>query len=387
MTHVVRFLARSSLLVVALFAASVVPRPARGAVAADPWSATFVPASLGGYLPAVRQGCMVVAAGPESRAAATALGAALRTLPASRLVMDDAAIGAVAGLDDAAIVAKVARLPVDLVIVVRVFAGAAGEAERAVVTMYGKDAVVAGAFTALAGTPLEAKAGEAAVGSGVGAAASNTVSSVLNTHETKSAAEEQYDASFISLGEVVAVSGNNVAFRTGTFAPSQGKYRKPLSWPELYRILGLRDAEKRYHDSQAGRTFVGVVSLLATIGGVVLLIYGESISCPDYADPAYMSCTNAKDAKSGIGLLMMSVFPWPAIWGLGSTPGVQVSDPELRQAVDQYNSGLRRRLGLPPIAGEDDVRPPVARRVAKSSLRLAPLVLGSGGGFGLGWTF
>src|SRR5215471_13044811 len=86
-------LSRPSVLVWAFLAAALAARPARAQAGGDPWRATFGPSAVAGYLPPVRQGCMVVAAGPEARAAANALVAALRTLPAARLVMDDAAIG------------------------------------------------------------------------------------------------------------------------------------------------------------------------------------------------------------------------------------------------------------------------------------------------------
>jgi hypothetical protein len=392
MAYVRRFLlAHPSVLVAVFLTTALAARPARAETDADPWRSTFAPSSVASYLPPVRQGCMVVAAGPEARAAANALVAALRTLPAARLVMDDAAIGSVAGLDDAAIVAKAARQPIDLVAVVRVFPGPSGEAERAVVTTYGKDATVAAAFTAVAGTPVEAKSADGPPGAGVGVSASSAVSRVLNAHptETKSAAEEQYDASFISLGEVVAVTGNNVLYKTGTLTPTQGKYRKPLTWLELYTALELEDAIKRYHDAQATLKVVGVISLLGVIGGIAMFANGASKNCPDVTDPNYsQSCYDSQMLWTLGGGSLASIAIWPMLYGFIASPGNQVPDAELRQAVDQYNRGLRARLGLPPLASGEGTSGTSARLAApRGRLGLVPVRLGDGAGLVLGGTF
>jgi hypothetical protein len=361
-------------------------RPAAADSGAAAWRTSFAPAPLAGHLPPVKQGFMVVAAGAESRAAADALGAALRALPASRLVMNDAAIGSVAGLDDAAIVAKAARQPIDVVAVVRVFPGPAGEADRAVVTLYGKDGTVAAAFTALAGTPLEAKAAETPAGAGVGAAASSTVSRVLNTHETRSPAEDQYDATFVSLGDVIAVRGNQ-AWTTDILKPTQGQYRKPLEWDELYKIIDRPDYSKRYEDARSTRHVVAVLGVLVTVGGIAMIAYAGSLSCGDIdSNPNYFGCQD-KQLGWGLGGTLLAVSGPFIIFGGLVSPGNQVPAPELRQAVDQYNRGLRQRLGLPPLADGDEAPPPTARRVAKAGLRFAPVVLGSGPGFVLGGAF
>lgn len=116
--------------------------------AAPDFSQTFTPAAVASYLDA-KGGALVVGAGPTSEAlsqATAALEAALQGSGRVELVLNGKTLGDVSGLDDPTIVKKCEALPVERVVVVRVFE-LVGQPPRAVATLYDKKGSLVTAFT------------------------------------------------------------------------------------------------------------------------------------------------------------------------------------------------------------------------------------------------
>ena len=102
---------------------------AQPAWAADDWAPAFPDDAVASHFPGKALKLVVVAAGEagEDRdAALSALTAAVEAAETVDLVMDAGALGDVAALDDAAIVGKAQALPVDRVVVLRVFPAKSG---------------------------------------------------------------------------------------------------------------------------------------------------------------------------------------------------------------------------------------------------------------------
>src|SRR5262249_8399909 len=94
------------------------------AASGQAWSASFPPATAAGWLSAPGGGVIVVGAGARSSelsAASTALASALRASGKASQVQDDAHLGDLSELDDRGLVRRCRDLPVDEVMVVRVF--------------------------------------------------------------------------------------------------------------------------------------------------------------------------------------------------------------------------------------------------------------------------
>lgn len=167
-----------------LTALSFAASPAR---ADDPWAITFVPGRLlANAAPPIPLVVVVPAGGdPESVPAARAFIAGLRRERQVQLVMDSAALGDLAALDDRAIVERAQGLPVAAVAVVRTFAGDAGRS-TAVVTIYSKAAATLAALSGERGVPL---AGGAISGQGVSPTASNAVAQAVQSTAPREGSE------------------------------------------------------------------------------------------------------------------------------------------------------------------------------------------------------
>jgi hypothetical protein len=335
------------------------------------WDRTFGPAAVVTYLPKDPRAYLVAAATADAREAATAFAQALRAGKTATLVMDDAAIAPIDGLDDAAIAAKARPLPIKVVVVVRVFPGGPDEPSRAVVTLYeSATAKPLGALSGAAGTPLEPNAEAAPAAAGVSETTSSAVATVLHAHEGESqASKDEYDRLFI--------------FYDGVFT-YQGRYRQPIAGSDLYRALGRDDLVKRHQSLQSGRVLLAVLALGAIGAGVAIMASG---ACQNTFDANGNVCNDDASIAGGglvltaglIGLIPV-FFPWNA-----------VDPPELRQAIDQYDAGLRKRLGLAagPIGKTSEESPPPAPSRARMgwSWGIVPTRIARGAGAALGATF
>jgi hypothetical protein len=235
----------------------------------------------------------VGAAGSESKLAAAALASALRTSGKLALVMGDEALGDVSALDDAAVVKRCAHLPVSHVAVVRVFDGAPGQPGTAVVTTYDKKGEVVVAYSTREDAPLEARAGASTASEGV---TSNAAEAVASISKESSAHAEEYDKKFIGSDDFIAVNQYGATVATGTNF-YQGKYKRPLDWPEFYNLVGDKQLAHQYNENLAARwLLIGGGTVVAVAAPLVWVGARESIRypvAPDY--PSYSSCIGSAD--------------------------------------------------------------------------------------------
>jgi len=316
------------------------------AEATPDWSAPFDPAAVAANLPAGKGDYIVVGAGPATpvlRSATDALENGLRKGGRAGLVMNAAGLGTVEALDDAAIVARCAALPVGTIAVVRVFPGSDDDRPQAVVTLYDKKGKVKGAFSAAAGQPAGGKATEPAEGTGVSAAAVAGVSDVVRASGADTgAAQERYDRESLS----VIASDSYIA-------ASQGKYHRALEVPEFYRILGRNDLASAYEERRTFKIVLGV-------GGLAGFGAGIAMAINDPSDAAVVVCS------AGLGVALLGLI-------LPNANGLEPA--ELRESVDRYNGNLRKKLQL-------SVAPAPRPRLVWS-----PVVSATGGGLAVAGSF
>lgn len=226
------------------------------------WSATFAPDRLATHLPEGEKLALLVApAGPESAEAAQALQAALRGTGRVELVMDEAPLGSLAGLDDAAIVKRAANQPVDAVVVVRVFRSG-GEAPTVVVAAYDRAGSASFGFSARAASPMEAST---AAQRTAGQRASQQVA------ELARAANDVYDQKMVGIDEFYSQGwfGKSLAY----VQPFQGKYKHEIDWEDFYEITGHQDLSARLAGGRALKLSLGIATFLGGPAGLLLLLW------------------------------------------------------------------------------------------------------------------
>jgi len=322
------------------------------ALAAPDWGKSFEPGAVAPHLPAGKTSFIVVGAGqptPELQSATAAIEQALRKSGRANLVMNASGLGPVDGLDDAAIVKKCEALPVESIVIARVFPGSDDSQPQAVVTLYGKKGELKSAFSGAAGGAAAPAGSVEAEGTGVSAAAVAGVADVVRaTERTSTAAQERYDREYLSVNQ----AGDSLF-------PFQGKYHREMSVPEFYRALGRHDLASAHEERKVLKILLMVAGLGAVAGGTLM-----AMSEPDNS-----------------AVVVVSVGCVAALAGL-IIPNANGMEPAaLRETVDKHNVNLKKKLELSAPGGS------AATKVRGPSWMLAPFAARAGGGLALGGSF
>jgi hypothetical protein len=329
--------------------------------ALDDWAATFEPKAVGSYLGDERPKVIVIAANEEAGAASKALRGALVQSGRTGLVMDDAAVGSVEGLDDAAIVERAKSQPVDTIAVVRVFD--AGEDPSDVVVMfYGVGGELTVALTGTAGAPIPERS--IAPGStGVSSGAAEAVAELTRDPEPTATevelerAQRQYDAQYLWLEKWVGINAQSGLVITKWSTIKQGKYGNEVPGPQVYEILGRPDLARQYRTRRAIKYGVGISSIAAGVGlmaGGMGIVFGNTRARganfgfddpigQGKTDPPVRVSSKAGYAMLGIGAGIMTF----GSFFIRLFKPHPVSVPEMARLMDEYNRKLRKDLGLP----------------------------------------
>lgn len=362
-----------TLLAAALSTALALPTPALAApapapVAAAPvdWSATFPPAGVSAHLGDKKPNIIVIAANPGSQAAAAAFRAALTASKKAGVVIDGQALGAVDSLDDRGIVERAKVLPVQQIVIVRVFEGSPGDPPSFIAMAYGTDGAVAVALSGTAGVPLpepelptEVSVPDQAVEAGE--EAPNAPEEPAEAKQAREAAEREYANK--------RLGGTWGALRQGT----PGTLITPA---QFYVALGRDDLARQVDKRRKTRLGVALGGGIAGGGllavGLTFLILNATATRygPDFGadDPLrggtdrvrYPLSMPVSGALLGVGaalLLSTGIF-------LGVYKAQPIGRRDAPGLIDGHNRELRHKLGLPP---------------EQASVRLAPSVGASNG--------
>ncbi len=358
-------------------ASSLRESASQGPAAVESWDATFAPDALATYVGEGAPKVIVVPADAKAEAAAGALRGALAG--STSLVMDSAAIGDASGLDDAKIVERAQAMPVDQVVVVRVFDAGEGAPQNVVVTFYAKSGAVATALTGAAGTPIAANAGGSAGAlDGVSEGAAEAVSEVSDELDEQGESEaarakadrrdrlRRYKSKYLWAEDWIGVNAETGQVISSWTVIRQGESGAQLKGADFYRALGRDDLVQEYRKRRGIRYGVGLPLILGgialTIGGTAALV-SSSDTAPDFGD----------DDPIGLG----SIEPTPRIpysTALGITIGGTgvafvgaffmmfykshpVKREEAGRLIEKHNRDLRDTLGLEELARRVQVAP------------------------------
>ncbi len=352
-----------TLFLTAIFSLLSMPAFAQG-----DWSTSLPTETVSTYLSGEGLKVIVVPAGADdSTAAAGALRKSLSGASNVALVMDSASLGDVKSLEDRAIVGKVENLPIDLVGIVRVFAGDGGS--TAVVTFYAKDGAAHSAFTVSEGKTLEPNEAASAplAGEGVSTAASTAVASSTST-STKSREEaiDEFERRFVWFQDWVTYSGETGAYMGSYAVPLKGKYREPLEGAEFYDAIDRPDLADQYRKNARFKTATGIPAAFLYLGGIGLGTWG-----------LVRGITNAQDREEyndvtgEFEVVEEGCFTcgnWPLWTGIGMFGGAIVlsivngtvdlwptEPPESRRLADEFNKKLAKELGLTDMGNRDSL--------------------------------
>lgn len=299
-------------------------------VPAQEWSNSFPASAVASQLDLHPVAILVVAATLEARPATEAIEAALRASGKARLVMDDSALGDLATLSDSQIVERSKGLPIDRVMVVRVFPRE-GRPSTAVISLYDQDGHRKAGFAAEAGQPLQNK---------TAISAPQPPSSGL---ESKTA-QELYDEKYIGFSDIQIFDADSGRTLEQWITPYQGKYRQPLETLAFFELVGRTDLVAAYQKRNRVRLSIGLGGAGLMVGGGGLIAWGLVGSCTkiDVANDRCLTRDSrpviAGGALAGVGLAALL-----AATAVDPNP---VDGPTARKIADMYNKRLLRELGL-----------------------------------------
>ncbi|AWV90671.1 hypothetical protein [Bradymonas sediminis] len=357
-----------------------------GSAFAQSWEDTFDADEVHTYMDKDGLKYLVVAAGGAGESvqeAAASLEAALRSGPAT-LVMNDDALGAVEGLDDDAIAAKAAALPVDRVAIVRVFPGATEAQATVVVTVRDQDGENVWALSGTKGVAVDPQGGvvRGVVGGiGVRSKAAESVNSTVRASAAESdKAKQQFAEKFIWTQGLIGLNQYGAMLMQSTMI-YQGKYKRPLTPREFYLEIGRPDLAEELESNEAQQSLAnitGLVGTLAFVGGTTwLLMEFLTSSGEDYnittgeweqQEANYMAPGILTGAS--VGLLI-------AAYIIAPDQVQPVTSSEAMKLADQYNQKLKSDLGL---AEDYSVVPEVnTTNTMKFSYGISPTLQGVSG--------
>lgn len=254
--------------------------------AAPDWSNTFEASATASYLDRPNASVIVVSAGLKSDSQAVAeraLVSALRSSGQTRLVMASESVAVLADDSDEAVVKKANPLPVDLIVVLRLFPG---EPETAVATFYDKAAVALSAMSGLRGQPLTRKEGS-----------SRQIAGRTAVAETIKAAERtgtqgKVDRAMNDSGKIEFAAGAMVDMRNGQVMSTwivPYFQNKRLDGARFYDVVGRADLAKAYRGRMGAKVALIVSGSVVAVAGGLMALLTISPQCAVYDAAAY-SC-------------------------------------------------------------------------------------------------
>lgn len=309
-------------------------------LAAAPWEATFEPSSTTSYLDRPNAAVVVVSGGEtsaSSQAAAAAIVKALRAGRNTRLVMTGESVSVQPTDSDSAIVKRASVLPVDLVLVVRLFPGAT---ETVVATLYDKAGAAVSAMAGTDGQPLPRKEGQLATTAG-----RDAVVAAVKT----AGVDDRVDAAFDDGDE-------HITFRKRDPEVAVFK-RRALEGARFYQVVGEPTLADQYNGRVAAKVSTIVGGSLLLLTGAGFFVFGDR-RCA-VLDAASYTCIQTRGPDPlATSLILGGIGLGSLIFGIAFS-----SDPvgieKRRELVKRHND----KLDAPPqsqASPVSDVRVSVA---------------------------
>ncbi|MCC6808731.1 MAG: hypothetical protein IT381_15000 [Deltaproteobacteria bacterium] len=318
------------------------------------WASGVSTDALASYLSGDKLRIVIVASGEESpdlKTVTSLLEAKLKETKKTRVVVSSAALGKFTALDDEAIVKKCSKLPIDLVLVSRVFA----DAGTAMITVYDVQGTLQSAFTIEAGKALATKQHTLDGETKAAVAISNAIKAGDGAKGAQHAiGNEGYDSEFLWFDGQYKDRDGRVSQKWRPVLA--GKYGKPVDPIEFYNRVERPDLADKYKSRKATKLGLGITGAIVVPAGVLMTVFGSLISpmpirgaCLRYIAPGnYYMCADYSYAPSP-ALPLLIVGPTAMAAGLSFIIAAialkthPITAAEGRELVDAHNSKLRER--------------------------------------------
>ena len=325
-------------------------------LAAAAWDSTFDATATSSYLDRPNAAVLVVSAGENSasgQAATTAIVQALRAGKRTRLVMTGESVNVQPTDTDAAIVKRASVLPIDLVLVVRLFPGAT---ETVVATLYDKTGAAVSAMAGTEGRPLALKERQLASTAGRDA----VVSSV---ERSKRRGDDDGDSAIETAFES---ADEHITFKRRD--PDTAIYkRQALEGARFYEVVGEPALASQLGWRVAAKAVTISAGSVAILVGTGILLFGSQ-GCA-VLDRATFTCVRYQGVAQPLstGLIVAGGGLASLIFGLAfrSDP---VSLEKRRELVNRHNQALDDKLR----------EEPKTQRAAISDVQLAVVPVAQG---------
>lgn len=308
------------------------------ALAAGDWKSTFVPEATASYLDRPNASVLVLGGGESNdrrREAEDALVSALRASGKTRLVMTGEGLTVTSADPDAALIKKAAVLPIDLVLILRLFPG---QTETAVVTLYDKSGATLGALAANPGVTLLPH--EGGLGQAAGRATVVGIVKGRDDDDAPRASQPKPDPEKIAIGNKVRPQLHDGKVIGSWKTPSYGG--KALTDARFYELAGTPDVLGRYRGRVALKVSLIAVGGAVSIAGLVVGIATLSPPCAVF-DSRISTCVQYQYSSLFLPGLISSVVGLAAlIVGAAINPH-PISEKERLQLVDDFNAKVDAR--------------------------------------------
>jgi len=358
------------------------------------WQSTFEARAVSSYLKGSNLKVVVAGVSSKEASAVAALTRTLRETSSVALAMPADALGKLDGLEDDAIVKKAQKLPVDRILVVRVFPSRDG-GDSAVVSVYDKSGSVLGAFTGIAGEPMAQEA--AATSRGVSSETARAVDDLTRVSSTDTKALEEFEKRAVFTGDMMAVNMNTGMVVSSWTNFYKGKYKEPLEGAAFLDYVGKPELAAQYRKVDSQKTWLRVGYWSALLAGETTFWWGfakwagASSAAYAYDDYSSAEAVAAVDDKKAGGKTMMLLgsllhVGWLAGLIIDGSMDYPITHSQALEYAEDYNKKLAGELGVSetaeaPAAKTSATEPPT------TSFTLAPFFTPNGGGLGLAVRF
>lgn len=316
-------------------------------LSAAPWDQGFEPGAVATYLDRQNASVVVMTGGAQtdsSRAAQASLANALRTGGQTRLVMTAESIAVLPTDTDAELVKKAGYLPVDLIIVMRVFPGAPNSPEVAVATLYDKEGSSTGAMAVTAGQPLPRREGMSRQSAGRAA--------VVEVIESAKGGPARSGNAPQRGGPVTNEDPRKITFQAGAYVNvSSGEVvsawitpylaGRPLKGVRFYETIGRADLVAAYKGRNGLKLGLIIGGSAVAVAGVLTAIFTNSPPCAVF-DAQFGSCIRTQYPNLLVPGLIGGALGLAALLAGSIIDPNPIGPKKLVELADEYNSKIAR---------------------------------------------
>ena len=345
---------------------------------ASDWQTTFASSDPASHIPTTGVRLIVVPAGESIQEAKSAAAALEDAFEKSERVAFVASRGALSedlsSLDDKVIVQKCNALPIDYIVVVRVFPGTDNASLSGMVIIYDKNQTVIKGLNVAMGQPLSAPLPMVAE-SQPREKVENSVGATPKKETDLFSRLVEYDNNRIWFQGWSLVNLNSGTTLDTWEEPYYGKYKEHLEGARFFEVVGRPDLAERYQRRKRARIAMFATSGICAGVGLVLLVVGGNKMTNDTdsnTNKIFMASAGAT-TLTGFVLFSTTIF-------IKKNP---IETGEMYRLVSNHNEKQQNRLNLTDTEIKQYLEQKKVSELTVSPI-LSPSVVGIGAGFTFG---